>query len=159
MPTKPKVQHWVPQFYLRHFATPDSKGNRALRFDIAPAPSRNSSRDRRDAQVVFYEDCPKDEQGNPLIVEIEYRGEVKPFDASGYAEYRDASPERIQQMFVDQIASNAIALAEMLLTSRRETTIPSPSTVLSLSTCLLGTFTDEVRAEMVAWVDANPPSD
>jgi len=94
MPTKPKVQHWIP------------------------APSRNSSRDRRDAQVVFCEDCPKDEQGNPLIVEIEYRGEVKPFDASGYAEYRDASPERIQQMFVDQIASNAIALAEMLREKR-----------------------------------------
>ena len=24
---RPKNQHWVPQFYLRHFATPDSRGN------------------------------------------------------------------------------------------------------------------------------------
>lgn len=68
--------------------------------------------------VAFYEQVPKDERGNPMISEVDHRGIIRPFDNFGYQEYKHAGPDRIHQMFVDDIQTNAIWFAEAILEKR-----------------------------------------
>ena len=68
--------------------------------------------------VSFFETIPKDADGNPLVAEIDHRGKLRPFDASGYAEYRSAGPEKLRHVFVDDIRTNAKWFAEAILEKR-----------------------------------------
>ena len=198
MPANPKVQHWVPKFYLRYFATPDTRetknpkvwifskfhgdprrtsirnvggqnylyspkgrdgsrswkmeelfgrleallagiwpelangfvdvhGDEAVRRILALFISTlhlrhpNSIRMTADIHtklVSMYEEFPKDATGNPQISVVNHRGDVVPFDNSGYPEYKDADPENIRRMFVDEIRANAAYFAEALMEKR-----------------------------------------
>jgi hypothetical protein len=49
---------------------------------------------------------------------VESSGEVRPFDTSGYSEYKNAGSERLRQVFVDDLRANATWFAEALLEKR-----------------------------------------
>ena len=68
--------------------------------------------------VAVYEQFPKDQNGNPIISEIEHNGIVHQFDNSGYWEYKNAGPDEIQQMFVDDLEATATSFAEALMEKR-----------------------------------------
>ena len=198
MATNTKVQHWVPQFYLRYFATPETRdtdrpqvwifskhdgdpkrtsirnvaaksyfytpkdvsGSRdwqtdtrlsdlesvlsrvwpelangfidlhrseAIRRAVAlfvstlhlrHPPSHRLTVNLHSQLVSLFETLSNGSAGNPLVADIEYRGEVRPFDTFGYAEYRNADPERLRQVFVDDLRANATWFAEALLEKR-----------------------------------------
>jgi hypothetical protein len=101
----------------------DSTLRRILALFIATLYLRNRARlrDVKDVHrrlVDFYETIPKDKEGNPLVMEIEYRDKTMPFDTLAYREYKNADADDIRRMFVGQIRSNAIWLAESLLKKR-----------------------------------------
>jgi hypothetical protein len=68
--------------------------------------------------ISMYDQLPKDENGNPLITEVEYKGDIHPFDNSGYWDFKVTGPDRMRQMFVDNLKTNAIWFAEALMEKR-----------------------------------------
>jgi len=198
MAARPKVQHWVPKFYLRQFAIPETRqtdrpkvwifskhqgepkltsvrnvaarshlytpigatggrdwkmeemlgdiesllarlwpeltdgfadlhGQESIRKIVALFVSTLHLRHPDSIRVVvemhenlvsLFEGCPKDAAGNPLISEVDYRGDVRPFDNSGYQAYKSAGPDEIRQMFVDGIRAHATWFAEALMEKR-----------------------------------------
>jgi hypothetical protein len=65
--SKPKRQHWVPCFYLRHFATPDTRQSREPKVWVlskhAGDPMLTSIRNVAHQRYLY---SPQDEVGNRL---------------------------------------------------------------------------------------------
>ena len=68
--------------------------------------------------VDFYDGCPKDKDGNPLIEEIMYQDKTYKMDNSNYEAYKSAGKNQIQQMFVNFLNTDAINCAKMFLEKR-----------------------------------------
>ena len=68
--------------------------------------------------VSFYDSFPKDDQGNPRISNFEFKGKQIPFDASNFEEYKHATENVLQKLFVDNINNHAIEVANLLLAKR-----------------------------------------
>ena len=68
--------------------------------------------------VDLIEPIPKDSNGQPKIDQIHVRGEVFPFDASSYDEYKAADENRLKQAFAEQIHPLAVQLSENLFSKR-----------------------------------------
>ena len=194
----PKQQHWVPKFYLRFFATPETAGGdepqvwllpkdegqpilanvknvAAKRYLYSPKDERGS----RDAEleskladceglikgiwpqlacdavdlhgdqsirkalalfisllflrhprrledtknihrqlVELFVPVPKDQNGNPDVFQVEHKGVVRQFDASGWERFKSAGPEELKKMFVGNIGRDATYLAQILMQKR-----------------------------------------
>lgn len=195
---RPKNQHWVPRFYLRYFATAETREcsepqvwifsrhdgdphftnvkNVAARRYLYSPKGKTNSRDWRTEEklselesllkqlwpplatgfvdlhsneplrkavalfvstlrlrhpsaieqvedihhelVALWDQLPKDEHGNPMISEVDHCGVVRPFDNSGYQEYKSAGQEQFSHMFVEGIRANTGWFAEALLAKR-----------------------------------------
>lgn len=83
--------------------------------------------------VSFFETIPKDADGNPLVAEIDHRGKLRPFDASGYAEYRGAGPEKLRHVFAEEPVFITTDTPVAIVNRTRERFgIKTPGTILSL---------------------------
>lgn len=195
---KPKRQHWVPCFYLRYFATPETRESRnpqvwALskheggplltsirnvaqqRYLYSPTDEAGNRQWDMETNLAEYEGVirqvwpllaedfvdlhedesirkglalfvallylrhphrlaeigrihtrlvelygafPKDEQGRPLIQEVENNGVIRPFDNSDWIRYKTAGPNEKKQMFIDSVKQNAIHIVKILMQKR-----------------------------------------
>jgi hypothetical protein len=61
---------------------------------------------------------PRDENGDPVIDEVEFNGIVNKFDRSDYKEFKSLGQDGIQRMFVDRIDQNATWLSKILMDKR-----------------------------------------
>ena len=68
--------------------------------------------------VAIFEQCPKDEYGNPMVAEVENQGVPRPFDNTGYIKFREADSYDFHRAFVQRIFDNAGWLAQELLKKR-----------------------------------------
>ncbi len=68
--------------------------------------------------VAFWERCPKDIEGVPLVDSIEVRGEVLPFDATGWHDYKRESPDGHHRFFAKFVRAHAGHMAELLIHKR-----------------------------------------
>ncbi len=196
---RPKNQHWVPQFYLRHFATPDTRGKdqaqvwvlsreeadgderltnvrnicakRYLYSPVGESGERTWDLDReieslehtlaqiwpmlatdymdlsdlalrkgvslfvavmhlrnpdtlRSVEgmhrrlVALFDEMPRRPDGTPDVDSVEIAGEVHPLDASGWHAYRAWGSDDHHRFFTHLIRSEAVGLAELLMTKR-----------------------------------------
>jgi len=68
--------------------------------------------------VAFLDQMSKDENGDPLIDEVEIDGVVYKYDNSRFNEFKSLGKDGIQRMFVDHIYQYATKLAETFMEKR-----------------------------------------